>query len=380
MGLLNQDRNSSSHQVKEESKELLSQMECHALRGLAILGIFLHNYCHWLPGIVRENEYQFFQGNVDAFNHALLSPDEKLPMHFLSFFGHYGVPVFLFLSAYGLVMKYERKTPNRPSPHIPRVSFIRYHFLKLFRMMIAGFAAFIIVDQITPAPFHYQVVDIIGQLGLFNNLFPHPDKVIWPGPYWFFGMLFQLYVLYRLLIYKRSDGWTSILMVICILGQFLFDPEGGALNWYRYNFMGSMLPFCGGILFARNQKAIMNWRKRIGPCQFDWSALILSFVFIYVFSLNFFTWAFVPVFICTFCIALVKTLRYCHLNSINRILVGLGQISAALFVCHPITRKIFIPISRDGALYTGLHLYIIASICLAWIWRQMMKKVPKPVM
>ena len=35
-----------------------------AIRGLAILGIILHNYCHWLSGIVRENEYTFKSNNV----------------------------------------------------------------------------------------------------------------------------------------------------------------------------------------------------------------------------------------------------------------------------------------------------------------------------
>ena len=38
-------------------KELLSRKECSAMRGVAILAIMLHNYCHWLKGIVRENEY-----------------------------------------------------------------------------------------------------------------------------------------------------------------------------------------------------------------------------------------------------------------------------------------------------------------------------------
>ena len=36
------------------------------MRGVAIIGIALHNYCHWLPGIIRENEYQFMQKNVDG--------------------------------------------------------------------------------------------------------------------------------------------------------------------------------------------------------------------------------------------------------------------------------------------------------------------------
>ena len=85
---------------------ILSRPACNALRGLAIIGIFLHNYCHWLGPIVKENEYQYFQHNVDWLNQVMVSMDLNLPVHLLSFFGHYGVPVFLFLSAYGLVMKY----------------------------------------------------------------------------------------------------------------------------------------------------------------------------------------------------------------------------------------------------------------------------------
>ena len=80
------------------STPTLNRTECNALRGLAIIGIFLHNYCHWLGPIVKENEYQYIQRNVDWLHQVMASPDGWLPMHLLSFFGHYGVPVFLFLS------------------------------------------------------------------------------------------------------------------------------------------------------------------------------------------------------------------------------------------------------------------------------------------
>ena len=56
----------------------------------------------WLGPIVKENEYQYFQHNVDWLNQVMVSMDLNLPVHLLSFFGHYGVPVFLFLSAYGM--------------------------------------------------------------------------------------------------------------------------------------------------------------------------------------------------------------------------------------------------------------------------------------
>ena len=60
------------------------------------------------------------------------------------------------------------------------------------------------------------------------------------------------------------------------------------------------------------------------------------------------------------------------------ILSWVGSFSAALFVCHPITRKIFIPISKEGDYWTGLLLYIIASFCLAWLFKELMKKIPSP--
>ncbi|MBQ1583051.1 MAG: acyltransferase, partial [Prevotella sp.] len=62
------------------NKQILTRNECNALRGLAIIGIFLHNYCHWLGPIVKENEYQYFQKNIDALNVALSHPDQNLVM------------------------------------------------------------------------------------------------------------------------------------------------------------------------------------------------------------------------------------------------------------------------------------------------------------
>ena len=103
--------------------ELLTRNECEAMRGIAIIGIFLHNYCHWLNPVVKENEYQFFNANVSNFLRAITHPDALLPLHVLSFFGHYGVPIFLFLSAYGLVMKYENGPQNHGVGWAPSCSF-----------------------------------------------------------------------------------------------------------------------------------------------------------------------------------------------------------------------------------------------------------------
>ena len=63
---------------------MLSRTECAALRGLAIIGIFLHNYCHWLGFAVKENEYTFTMSKSSQLIQALAHPDLHLPIHLLS--------------------------------------------------------------------------------------------------------------------------------------------------------------------------------------------------------------------------------------------------------------------------------------------------------
>lgn len=347
------------------NSELLSRTECTALRGLAIIGIFLHNYCHWLGPVIKENEYQFFGKNAEAMGRAIHNFDELWVMHVLSFFGHYGVPIFLFLSAYGLVMKYEKGPSLITGANYFRGAwdFVVQHFRKLWLMMFVGYAAFLMIDFITPGPHKYGFVDVAAQLLLVNNLLPTPDKVIWPGPFWFFGLMLQLYIFYRLLLYRRHWGWTLGAMVLCTLIQMACGPESEELNRWRYNFVGGMLPFGLGLLSAR-QPMLMN--KPVAVC-----LTVISVLMIYSLSMSYFSWFLVPLFVCSFGYSLVKVLPSWSM----RPLVWMGEISAALFICHPIARKIFIPISRHGDLYTGLLIYIVTSIALALLFRAMLRGI-----
>ena len=352
---------------------LLTRAECAALRGLAIIGIFLHNYCHWLGPVVKENEYTFSQHNVDWLTAVMASPDGLLPAHLVSFFGHYGVPVFLFLSAYGLELKYGR------SLYAPAFRFVAYHWKKLFSMMIVGFVSFTIVDAMTPGRWHYTLTQVLAQLAMVNNLLPDPDHNIWPGPFWFFGLMLQLYVVYRLLLYKRHWAWTAGAMVVCLGVQLAFAPESEALNWYRYNFMGGMLPFGLGLLYAR-------YGNRIILTNLNTLSLLVSVVFcgfmVMWMSASYLLWSVVPLVVCVLCVYVVKLLSQAARRPVGawlmERLVWMGEISAALFVIHPVLRKVFIPISRHGDIYTGLLLYAIAAIGAAWLIRLVMTKIPKP--
>ena len=362
--------------------QLLSRTECTALRGIAILAIVLHNYCHWLRGMVHENEYNYNQDNVDALMRVVSHPDGNLFIQIMSFFGHYGVPIFLFLSAYGLVMKYEL-SPNQPQRNVYQLQtnlltrfkawglevwrFVRYHYLKLFRMMIIGFVLFLMVDNITPGAHHYRAVDVLAQVFMVNNFMPEPHHVIWPGPYWFFGLMLQLYIVYRLVFYKRHWGVVLGFIAACTLAQYLCGPGSDALNYLRYNFVGSILPFGIGLLYARlNQQFVGFWYNLL--------FFVLSLMLILNYSNGFTAWLFVPMFVCSAGFTMVKILPQFLLTGLEWV----GKISAALFVVHPILRKIFIPISRRGDIYTGLIIYVLASICVAYLFNELLKRLPQP--
>lgn len=346
---------------------LLTRTECNIMRGIAILGIALHNYCHWLGPVVKENEYAFSAHNAGWLQAVCASPDGLLPMHILSFFGHYGVPLFVFLSAYGLTLKYE----NPLAPPEPAGRFIAQHYGKLWRMMIGGFALFLIVDRLTPAPFHYDPTRILGIVLMVGNVYPDPDHEIWPGPYWFFGLMVQLYVVWRLLMYRRHWAWTAALMAVCLAVQYALPSEGGVTVAYRYNFMGSMLPFGFGMLCARYGSRVIFCPGQ--PWVLAVCALLLCTV-VWDWSLSFVGWALVPLAVCMAGVYVAQLLtRTAWLAPLARGLATVGVYSAAVFVTHPAARKIFIPISRQGDFYTGLMLYIIAAAALAWVFHGKVK-------
>lgn len=343
-------------------QQLISLAESKALRGIAILGIILHNYCHFLPA-VQENEYTFEEKWPNMLLNSVITLGHNCVIDFLSFFGCYGVPVFLFVSGYGLVMKYENDKAEKIRP----LSFIGYHYLKLFRLMFLGYIAFVVVCFLHPNGYHgYSFGNIVAQMLMYINVLPSPDKIIKPGPYWFFGLMIQLYIVYRLFLYRRHWAYTVCMVVFCWLIQEFCDPAGETINRIRYNFFGGMLPFGAGILFARYGKEMSRLTYA--------AIMLVSLFLICVSSFNFHAWLWTPLFIVSATLGIVKILPLI----LMKVFVWFGAISAALFVAHPITREIIIPMSYHGMVWTGIIIYLISSIALAWLFKYIFRYIPKP--
>ena len=209
-------------------------------------------------------------------------------------------------------------------------------------------------------------------LGMYANFLEHPARVVWPGPYWYFSVTLQLYILYRLVFYRwRHWGVVVALIVGCWIWQLCYLDDMVTLERLRYSLVGGLLPFGMGVLVAR-----WSAYKQLSPF-FSFLIFVLMVVFGFMFSVfDINTWLWVPALAVVGTIALVKLIPQSVMPSI----VWLGTVSAAIFVMHPLVRKIFVRPYYVYDQYAGLFLFIVATLLVSWLVKIIIDKMPKPTL
>ena len=229
---------------------MLNKQDTGALKGLAILCIAIHNFCHWLPMAVHENEYVFRLEDSFKLLHYVENFRPHVLLNVFSHFGHYGVPVFLFLSGYGLVCKYERSTPgglmaDAPSPALPAgAQFVRTHIVKLWQLMLPALLLFVITQFAFRGSFEKEWSWALRLVTFTANLFPTVNMIL--GPWWFFSPIFAvlgtvpwIQLLRRsnvLFTYAAALGGISAAVFAFhpIVRHYLIIPASDALKQHQY--------------------------------------------------------------------------------------------------------------------------------------------------
>ena len=138
-----------------------------------------------------------------------------------------------------------------------------------------------------------------------------------------------------------------------------------------------MLPFGLGIIVARIP-TLGTKCSHVGNEMFPrWEyllALLISSALIVAMCFCYQAWFWIPVLIIIGTIALVKIMPKWMLS----VITWIGSISAAMFVAHPIARKLFITVAWKQDIYDGLMLYVIATIALSWAVKQIIDRIPSP--
>jgi len=234
----------------ESPPRLLDQNDTLALKGAAILAIAFHNYFHLLSS-AHENEFDCSGARFAEFLSTLQDPHQSVQAAF-SYLGHFGVQVFIFLSAYGLASRHWR-TPAGPG-------FLRERLSKIYPAFLAVVITWAVLTGAADGPFGSLAVLMANSKSLVLTLLGVSN--VWPGlsfppvgPWWFIPFIVQWYLLWPLVRRITDRFGARGVMTIAAAGVFLMATLGGLLHQQGINLMktplGHMPELCLGIMAAR---------------------------------------------------------------------------------------------------------------------------------
>ena len=193
----------------------LNTAETAVLRGIAILVIVLHNFLHVMPQSPGENEMDFdARRGAAVVELASRTNSAATPRLLFWSFGHYGVQIFIFLSAYGLTRKFAarvpdlRRVPRKPlRKNLPAVS-VGHPFLP-------GVGRQVVRPGLDAAQcevlWYGKGSALLLKLTLLSSVLP--EQAFRPvGPWWFVPFIFQFYAVFPLL-FAAERRWGSPVLV-----------------------------------------------------------------------------------------------------------------------------------------------------------------------
>ena len=330
-------------------------------KGLAIVVIVLHNYFHWVEPIVGQNEFAFSAVRIVRLWELLSAYPQGALQLLLAYFGHYGVQLFLFLSAYGLARRYPDGV--RWLPFMGRRVARIYPTLALAIVVHAIF-----VVTIWNPHFVWYLKAYMLELSMLYGVWPERQLLL-VGPWWFFSMIFQFYALFPLLCrIARRYGGTGLaavgatgLAITVAIDPFLLD----AGLYVGATVIGNMPVLCLGIYLARSDG--ISIRRSI--------VVAAAAIFALGNALESF-WYLAPIAVTILFVALLRwgLPRLSERGATYRLLEYYGYLSLPLFAFHGLMRAPFVRYANaeDNAFVTlALGLYFLlaataAAQAIAW--------------
>lgn len=191
----------------------LSKNQTTAIKGVAILSIALHNYFHQVLHI-GENEFSFCSNRVFSFFNTITSQPIDIIGTIFSFLGHYGVQAFILISGYGLAKSMQKHRRDW-------LSFVANRLTKLYPLLLTGIIVFVGKTLLCQHRLinDTELTSIEHKLLFIHTLLPY-DALSLIGPWWFFGLIFQLYLLFPFL-FKLIEKYNTIGFAIITTASFL---------------------------------------------------------------------------------------------------------------------------------------------------------------
>lgn len=238
------------------TRSSFSKQDTNFIKGVGILMIMMHNYFHLILPAPGENEFSYSFDTFLNFQQLILEFPGRFFRYSFSYFGHYGVQLFVFISAYGLYKSFDQK----PSGY---VQFLKKRVLKLYpTLVIAIFFEFFFLLLRNHTITGYELKSTLFKLSLIFNLVPGQALAV-NGPWWFFSLIFQFYLIFPVLFWCTKKYGSPFLIIISISAmvlEYFINPFLVAhhLN-LNFTVLGHLEVFSLGIFMAYRNKTKFSW-------------------------------------------------------------------------------------------------------------------------
>ena len=341
----------------------INKDESLIMRGMAILCIALHNLLHLRNyGFAQENEVTFSPERYNYFINHFLNLDHNLVGDIFSFLGWLGVPIFVFLSGYGVSKKYDNYcilSEGEGKKYIMR------SYKKLMLLLLPAIL-FLLFNDIASLN-RYGIFTKIFSLSLLTNCFSlllnYPVVV-----YWYLGLTFELYIIFLVFNKWKSAKlllWSGLACVLIQGSLYFIDGSSRLLHYLRDNFIGWLPIFNIGIYYARNS-ITREWR---GKGIIGIALAFVCFIILIIMNSNYFLWLLMPIMAIPICFIVSSYLI--HVPYINKGFIWLGKYSASIFIVHPLIRMLDFSILRELNIIILVGAYILMTLVAAYFYEMM---------
>lgn len=225
---------------------VLDPCDSAILKGLAISAIVFHNFFHFVSP-VHQNEFTFLPSRFPVFLETVIHPSLAIQALF-SFFGHFGVDIFVFLSAYGL-SKSHWDDPATWS------LFMWGRIKKLYPTFGLVVIPWFFAVSVALGP-----LEVIRQVGLGILLMSLGVSTLLGfglppvGPWWFIPFIVQFYAIWPLMRKMTAKfGWQSLLIlaVLSLAATYAFNP---LLAHWSVDLLMTQLVTCRSFVLESSQR------------------------------------------------------------------------------------------------------------------------------
>ena len=347
-----------------KSSKLL-KTETFLLKGIGILLIVFHNFFHIIKPTCGENEFSFASNTFKNFiNNITLHNSIS---YFFTYFGHYGVQVFIFLSGYGLSVAYLNK-------NVTYSAFLKKRILKLYPTFTIVLVMILIYKYIILSGL--WSMDSFMNLGLRYLLIANwvPGKIfVISGPFWFYSMIFQLYLLFPILLWvnKKNKYALFIIAIISFLFTIYYNSYFVSLKLSLYfNFAGNLPLFILGMLFAHKNEFKL---KIVG-----WLLFIILFIAGQFFE-NLWYFSQISFIVILFPIILKLYNKYEH-SYLSNFLIITGKLSMYMFAVNGFMRGPWMYFLKHTNNEWSMYLFALFHIILVYLLALIVRKVEQQVL